>query len=157
MNDIMENVDLGWDKVAGAQKIPGIVDSLIKSFDLIRPEKTVSGLVRLKKELMQLPNSFLEKNQKLNEVTELIIQCSGLFADATSNEAFAIKSDSIRINFAFNNRLGTPITLKNVNLRFGNTLKDTSVNRILEKNKNLNITRTYYVDPTTPETSLSSS
>ena len=60
---------------------------------------------------MQLPDGYWKK-QKLKEVKTLIEQCSGLFIDATTTEQFAVQTDSIRINFSFNNRLGANAVLQ---------------------------------------------
>jgi len=46
------------------------------------------------------------------ETQQLIEQCSGLFIDVTTNEQFAVQTDSIRMNFVFNNRLGVEASLK---------------------------------------------
>ena len=60
-----------------------------------------------------LPDGYW-KTQKLKEVQQLIEQCSGLFLDATTTEQFAVQTDSVRINFSFNNRLGTDAVLQKV-------------------------------------------
>jgi len=138
--DLMEGVDLSWNRVQGGEPIAKKIDSLIAAFDLLHPEKSVEGLVRLYKSISLLNDSYW-KGQKLREVNMLIAQCSGLFMDVTTAEQFAVQTDSIKLNFSFNNRLGTDALLQKVTVdNF-----DTAFSRLLERNKNLNFSKTFFV------------
>lgn len=139
-NDLMDGVNLSWTKVAGGEAISKIVDSLTKSFDLLHPENSVQGLVRLYKVLGSLQDGYW-KEQKQKEVYQLIAQCSGLFLDATTTEQFAVQTDSVKVNFSFNNRLGADATLQRVVVdKF-----DSAFSKTLEKNRNFNFSKTFYV------------
>jgi hypothetical protein len=133
--------------VNGSNAIPAIVDSIASGFDLLHPERSVKGLVRLYRVMQLLPEGYWKK-QKLKETLQLIEQCSGLFLDATTTEQFAVQSDSIRINFVFNNRLGANVILKEVKL----DAFDSLMNQNLAKNKNLFFVKTFYVSPGKPIT-----
>ena len=87
----------------------------------------------------------------MEETKTLIAQCSGLFWDATTSEQFAVKTDSVRINFSFNNRLGVNARLIKSGVA-ASQLMDSSFNQPLVRNKNLNYFKTYYVVPGTHET-----
>ena len=114
-NDIMDGVDLAWKRVQGGEAISKMIDKLSSSFDLLHPENSVKGLVELYRAINELTDSYW-KTQKLKEVQQLIEQCSGLFLDATTTEQFAVQTDSIRINFSLNNRLGVNAALKNISV-----------------------------------------
>jgi len=146
-NDIMDDVELTWKKVPGAEAIPAMIDQLSSSFDLLHPENSVKGLVELYQSLNKLPDNYW-KNQKLKEVQQLIEQCSGLFLDATTTEQFAVQTDSIRINFLLNNRLGANAVLKNISIDGF----DSSFSTTLAKNKNLAFAKTFFVPATKPIT-----
>lgn len=138
--DLMDAIDLTWKRVPGGESISKIVDSIASSFDLLHPQYSVEGLVRLYKAMNNLPDGYW-KTQKQLEVYKLIAQCSGLFLDATTSEQFAVQTDSIRINFSFNNRLGTDAVLQKVTVdKF-----DSTFIQVLGKNKNLNFSKTIYV------------
>ncbi|MBL0130674.1 MAG: hypothetical protein IPP43_05790 [Chitinophagaceae bacterium] len=78
----------------------------------------------------------------------MIAQCSGLFLEATTPEQFAVQTDSVRINFSFNNRLGTDAVLQKVKVdNF-----DTAFTKSLEKNKNVNFSKTFFVPGEKPLT-----
>lgn len=142
VNDLMDDVSLSWKRVTGGEEIEKKVNELIGSFDLLHPEKSVEGLVNLYKSIDALTDGYW-KNQKLKEVKELIAQCSGLFLDATTTEQFAVQTDSIKVNFSINGRLGGTAILEKVAIdKF-----DTSLVKTLEKNKNLIFSKTVFVPP----------
>lgn len=140
VNDVMDGVNLSWARIAGGEAIEKKANGLIAAFDLLHPEKSVEGLVNLYKDMSKLPDGYW-RNQKLQEVKKLIGQCSGLFIDATTTEQFAVQTDSIRINFSVNNRLGVDAKLERIMI----SGLDSSFSRALEKNKNVNFAKTFYV------------
>jgi len=147
VNDLMDDVNLGWKRVPGAESIEEMVNGIVASYDLLHPEKSVEPLISLYKAISNLPDGYW-KAQKLNEVRILIEQCSGLFIDATSTEQFAVQTDSIRINLALNNRLGANAVLQRVTVdNF-----DTTLSKALDRNKNVTLSKTFYVNPSKPVT-----
>lgn len=152
VNDIMDGVELTWKRVKGGEIIEKIVDSLSSSFDLLHPEKSVKGLVRLYQALDALPGgdpiAIGWKNQKLKETQQLIEQCSGLFIDITTNDQYAVQTDSIRMNFALNNRLGANASLKKIKV----DAFDSSFDQTLSRNKNVFFTRMFFVPSSKPLT-----
>ncbi|MBL7708592.1 MAG: PIG-L family deacetylase, partial [Chitinophagaceae bacterium] len=147
VNELTDGTELTWKRVKGGEVIAGMVDKLVAGFDLFHPEKSVEGLVKLYQSINQLEESNW-KAQKLREVYILIAQCSGLFLDATTTEQFAVQTDSIRINFSFNNRLGTNAVLEKVTVDNFDTL----FLKTLEKNKNLNFSKNIYIPSGKPVT-----
>ncbi len=147
VNDLMDGVDLTWKRVKGGDAIANMVEAIAASFDFLHPEKSVKGLVQLYVALKNMPGGYW-RNKKMEETKQLIQQCSGLFIDATTAAQFAVQTDSIRINFSFNNRSGVPTVLKNVKIAAAE-LVDSSFNQPLAKNRNLNYSKTYFVHPLT--------
>lgn len=147
VNDIMDDVNLTWKRVKGGEMISRIIDTLASSFDLLHPENSVKGLVRLYEAINKLPEGYW-KNQKLKEVQQLVEQCSGLFIEGTSSEQFAVQTDSVRINFFLNNRLGVNAVLKNISVDDW----DSILNTPLTKNKNIVIPKTIFIPQSKPIT-----
>lgn len=145
--DLMDDVDLSWKRVPGGEAIAKEVDQLAASFDLLHPENAVKGLVKLYVSIKKLPEGYW-RTQKLKEVEELIAQCSGLFLDVTTTEQFAVLTDSVRINFSLNNRLGADIQLQRIRVDG----YDSSFTTILERNRNLIFFKTLYVPELKPVT-----
>jgi LmbE family N-acetylglucosaminyl deacetylase len=146
-NDLMDGVDLTWKRVRDGEKISKMIGKLSSSFDLLHPEQSVPGLVGLYKAISSLEDGQW-RNQKLKEVQQLIEQCSGLFLDATTAEQFAVQTDSVRISFFSNNRMGVGASLKKVSV----DAFDSSINITLPKNKNIVFAKTFLVSASKPIT-----
>jgi LmbE family N-acetylglucosaminyl deacetylase len=143
VSDIMDGIDLSWKKIPGGEKISKMVDEIAAKFDFLHPEKSVKDLVQLYSALASMPKDYWT-SRKLQEVKNLIQQCSGLFMDATSPEQFVVVNDSIRVNFSYNNRLGANASLKKVTLA-GPSMIDSTFNTLLAKNRNFNYSKTFYI------------
>lgn len=138
--DLLEGINQSWSKIKGGDNIEKMINDIASSFDLLHPEKSVESLVELYKTINNL-SSGNWKEQKLKEVYDLIAQCSGLFLDATTSSQFALQTDSVKINFSLNNRLGADAILESVSV----DNYDTSINYKLAKNRNFNFNKTFYV------------
>ncbi|HEU5165737.1 MAG TPA: PIG-L family deacetylase [Chitinophagaceae bacterium] len=147
INDLMDGVDVSWKRVKGGEEIEKIVNGLIASFDFGHPVNSVKGLVQLYRALQQLPDGYW-KTRKLEETKDLIEQCSGLFITATSPQQYAVQTDSVRINFLLNNRVGINASLIKVQV----DAFDSSFNLPLTKNVNVNFGKTFFVPDSKPIT-----
>ena len=147
VNDLFEDVDLSWKRVKGGEEIKTMIDNITAGFDFLQPDKSVKGLVQLYKAIASLPEGYW-KEQKLKEVQQLIEQCSGLWLDIFTNEAYAVQTDSSRMFFSLNNRLGAKAILKSIRVDG----YDTTIQQPLAKNKNVNFAKTIYVPSEKPIT-----
>lgn len=147
VNDLFEDVELSWKKVNGGEEIERMINTIIATFDFLQPDKSVKSLVQLYKTINKLSDGHW-REQKLKEVQQLIEQCSGLWLDVFSNEAYAVQTDSAKMFFSLNNRLGTNAILKSIRL----DSYDTTMQQGLSKNKNINFTKTMFVPSEKPIT-----
>lgn len=146
-NDIMDGLDLTWKRVAGGEKVQVLVDEVTKNFDLLKPEQSVPGLVKLYKAIQALPDGYW-KAQKLKEVQELVAQCTGLFIEATTTDQFAVQTDSVRINIAINNRQGAAAAFQQLQIdQFDSTFA-----QALSKNRNISFSKKLFIPTTKPLT-----
>ena len=141
--DLMNDVKTGWNRVEGGEKIQRMVDQLITSYAISNPEKSISALVTLYKELTMQKDGYW-KTQKLKEVQRLIENCAGLWIEATTNATYAVLNDSLRFNFLLNNRLGSGISLQKISVG----IFDTAYQQPLETNRNFNFSKTVLVPST---------
>ncbi len=139
-NDLFDNVAASWQRVNGSQQVQADIQKLISTFDFTQPQKSVPQLVQLYRNLKKLPQSYWQA-QKLKEVQQLIEQCSGLWLDAFTNEAYIAQTDSLRINFSLNNRSGSKVQLKSIRVE----KLDTVLNTPLVQNTNVNFNKVLYV------------
>lgn len=146
-NDLMDGVNTNWSRVEGGAAIDAQIDDILKNYSLSNPENSVPALVNLYKALSQLKDSYW-KTQKQQEVQHLVEECSGLWMEATTGDEFAVVGDSIRVNIAVNNRLGTDIKLSRIVL----DSLDTPFATTLERNQNVNLQKWLYVPTDHPIT-----
>ncbi len=148
-NDILDGINTTWTKAIKYKNI-GLgkkeidtnseaeiinIDSLIKvainNFDIINTEKNIPNLVQLFTKIKNA-NGNIDKAYYLEKLQNIILQCAGLYAEATTSNAFAYPNDSLKINFSINARLQDGILLKNIfykNDKF-------NISQVLLKNKN---------------------
>jgi LmbE family N-acetylglucosaminyl deacetylase len=146
-NDIFEDVNTGWSRVEGGAKIDSLIDDLIKNYSLSNPELSVPALVNLYKELGKLKEGYW-KIQKAQDIQKLVEAASGIWAEASTNTAFAVQGDSLRLMLTVNNRLGSPMSLRRLHMDG----LDSTLNIPLEKNKNFSLLRTVFVPSAKPLT-----
>lgn len=147
VTDLMDGVDLSWKRVQGGEAIAPLADQIAARFDFLHPEKSVPGLIELYRALKSLPSGYW-RNKKLEETKELIVQCCGLWVDIFTQEPYAVQTDSIRFQIQLNNRGGVNLALKKI-VTDG---FDSVMNQPLPPNRNINFTKTLYVDSGKPLT-----
>jgi hypothetical protein len=147
VNDLLEGVETSWQRLPNTGLIQSVIDSITRSFDFMQPQNSVKGLVRLYKVISAMSDQYW-KTQKLKEVQKLIEQSSGLWADVFTSEAYAVQTDSTRINFSFNNRSGIDMRLQSISI----DAFDTTLSQTLPKNKNVNFSQALFVPLTKPIT-----
>lgn len=138
--ELFDDVNTSWTKIKGGDEISKQIESLIKNFELFHPEKSVNGLTQLYRSLNNLPANYW-KEQKLKEVTQLIVACSGLWMDAYTDRPTAVQTDSIRFNLVMNDRAGVGAVFQKYSIEGFDSL----LNYSLQKNKNLVISKQIYV------------
>ena len=143
VNDLLDGVNTGWDKLDGAKGIGEQVQNLIRDYDYAHPDRSVKGLVKLHQDISSLPEGYW-RTQKLREVQQLIEQCSGLFLEAWTPQEYAVQDDSLKVNFFANDRSAVNASLKRITLEY----MDTTMDQVLAVNKNIAFLQTLHVTPT---------
>lgn len=150
-SDPMEGVETSWRRVEGGSAIEGLVRQVIRDFSLAHPEQSVAGLVGVYKAIDQLKDGYW-KTQKLKEVRELIADCSGLWLEAVTRNAYAIQGDSLGVTVTINNRLNAPLSVADVSLTDVGGGFSVAMKQNLEGDKNYSFSRNIYVSPDKPVT-----
>jgi len=143
VNDLMEGVNLDWMWLSSVdhQNQDGVgvknkINSIIKNYSVENPEKSLPALVDLYKNMEAMPDDGYWKNKKMEEVKELVQNCSGLFMDATTNTQYAVPGDSLKINLVVNNRSGANVLSADAHVNDDYIIFD-------QLKKNINSTKTY--------------
>ena len=114
-NDLMDGIDISWKRIAGGEAIQTKINEIISKFNFDKPYLSVSSLVDLYKAIKALPESNWH-NKKLQEVQDIIEECSSLFTEATTNQQMVAQGDTLKVNFFLNNRSNINISLQHINL-----------------------------------------
>lgn len=146
-DSLFDGVNTTWQRVQGADKIEEQVDKIISDYQFEHPENSVNALVELYKSIQQLPEGYW-RNKKLNEVKQLIIECNGIYIEATTSNEFAIPEQKFNVQFTVNKRLNNDVQLKSIKLLDF----DSAVNTNLKTDINVNYARAFWVDKNTPIT-----
>lgn len=117
--DLFEGIDQTWNRVPGGAGVGKLVGEVIKKYDAANPSASVAELVKVYSAIQKLPQSDLArdafwKNQKREEVTNLIGGCIGLDFEATSTEATVTTGKPFLIKVDALNRSTVPVELVTV-------------------------------------------
>ncbi len=113
-SDLFEGIDLTW-KRAGAPKLSQEVTQIIESYDPSQPSNSINALLHLRANIQKVKDEFW-RAKKLQEVDNLIRQCTGLFMEATTASPLIVPGDSLHIKLELVNRSSIPITVKETSI-----------------------------------------
>lgn len=139
-NNLMDGIDINWKRINGVDAIESMVNNIIRDYNIEQPELSVSSLIKLDQLIKKLPEDVW-RNKKLNELQQIIEECSGLYVEATSSQQNVVQGDSLKINFVLNERKNINAFLKEIKVENF----DSSFSMPLVTNQNLSITKTLHV------------
>lgn len=99
---VFDGVDLTWKRVPGSDKVAALFKQAATEFKPANPSASVPVLLQALEELRKLPDSPL-KARKLDELTEVIAECAGLFVEAAAAQYALTPGDAVEVTLnAFN-------------------------------------------------------
>ncbi len=139
-NDLHDGVNTTWSKVLAGSVLTNVqaqVNAVIRSYDFAAPQKSVPLLVKLYNTLKNVPQQNAWTEQKRKEVSDLIVAASGLWLEVVTAAPHAVQGDSLQFSVLANDRLGTGVVLRQVQLEGF----DTTFLQPLTRNKNFALTK----------------
>jgi len=115
VNDLMDGVDVTWNRIGNKNNEHALADSIIKNYSFEHPENSIAQLVRLYSKVDKETDAYW-KEQKQNDIKKVLINCSGLFLEATAASQYAVQGDSLQITTTINNRLGISVQDASINM-----------------------------------------
>lgn len=147
-NDLMEGITTDWSRIP--QEGPALeqmTNQIINSYNFDHPEYTVAPLIELYKVLQRITYKDIWWQVKKKEVEDLIVACSGIFAEATTDAEYAIPGEKLSVNIFLNKRNKVDAILNQVILNTGDTQSfDTSLNINPVVNANIGFTKSFNID-----------
>ncbi|MBA3322639.1 MAG: PIG-L family deacetylase [Pyrinomonadaceae bacterium] len=135
VKDILDGVDLSWNRVPGGATVRRILEDAARQFTPSAPQVVLPLLLRAHREMSKLPSDHPLVNVKRQEMLDLIRACSGLWIEAIAAEAFVVPGGEMRVTTTLVNRSDFPLRLESVGLPFGNAPR--AVNVELKSNQPL--------------------
>lgn len=120
---LFDGIDISWGRV-GRKDISKEIDNIIASYEFTHPEKSLPALLDLYKKVKEVKGNPW-KQQKINELKQLILHTSGFMAEMYTDKAEVIQREEVAFDVNVITRAGaTPVKL----LNFKCLGKDTSCN-----------------------------
>ena len=101
VSDLFEGIVFDWSRFAETKHLNDAIDNIIRRFNALDPSASVNALLQLYNTLKNIKTNNDELNGwvgiKLNETEELIMACSGLWADVYSSDSTVAVGDNINV------------------------------------------------------------
>ncbi len=138
-NDLMNGISTSWSRM-NAAPIEFAINNLIAHYDFQHPENSLNELTEIYQQIEKQPLSYWQQ-KKLDEVKDLIMQCSGLLAEATTTNEYAVPGTNFETKFLITLRNKANVVLHHIQMRSF----DSTFNLTLSQNTNVNISRSFIV------------
>jgi LmbE family N-acetylglucosaminyl deacetylase len=123
-SDLMDGINTTWNRLREGNAIESTLSVIAKSFDENNPSGSVSSLVRLLSSVEKLSDPYW-KEQKGNELKNLIAACAGLWFEAYATEPGYAIGDQISIRSQVINRYNDQVKLNSITAGSTQTLAQT--------------------------------
>ncbi|HTN17028.1 MAG TPA: PIG-L family deacetylase [Chitinophagaceae bacterium] len=123
--DVFEGINQSWTRFGATARFKTQIDQCIAQYNPQAPEKSVPALVALYKQLQQAQYKNTEiqywRTQKLKELQDIIMACSGLWMETTAPDYTAIPGKAIELNTQIIARNKADVRIKGVRYSSGDT------------------------------------
>jgi LmbE family N-acetylglucosaminyl deacetylase len=112
---LMDGVKTNWERLNDAATETAI-KKLIADYSFQQPEKSLPALLTIYQSLKRSDEGYW-RNQKLEQIKQIIKECAGLYLEATTKTIFAVEGDSLEVNFVADNRVGGTVSISSVTIQ----------------------------------------
>lgn len=128
--DVFEGINTSWTRIPEGKVIGEILEKVEKNFNFKNPSVHLKDLTQAYLLIQKIKDDYW-RNQKSEQIKNIILACSGLFLEAVSSSENVTKSEKFDLNFEAINRSDAKVTLKEVSFLD----KKVTKNEILSNNK----------------------
>ena len=139
-NDLMDGIVTDWKRIPGGDAVGTMINAIISGYNIAQPDLSVPALVKLYQAIKALPEGNW-RNKKLDEVQQIIIECSGLYVEATSSQSQVVQGGNLSINFNLIKRENVNASLKKISVESF----DSAFTAPLATDQNFNLNKTLAV------------
>ena len=113
--NLFEGITTTWARVEGGQEVKKETDALLESFDFRNPNNNLNALLSIWDKVSSLKDSHW-KTVKQPHLAELILQCSGLYLEASTEVQQTSHGDSLEIRLELTSRSDAEVALNSVRI-----------------------------------------
>ena len=137
-NNPFEGINISWNRLKGGDVIESLVNKLLSGFDFKIPEKNVSDLINIYKNIENLENGYW-KSLKLDEVKKIISLCLGLNIQLNSKNIIGTPKSKEKFNLKIVNPSNIKILIKSLKHNNIDYIINTTIvnNNLFEKELNI--------------------
>ncbi|TVR36534.1 MAG: PIG-L family deacetylase [Cryomorphaceae bacterium] len=117
---LFDDEDVAWSRVEGGAAIGAQIQGLIADFNAHNPAASVPALIEVARAIEVLPSSHF-RDARLELVHELILQCTGLWCEATTGYYKVLAGDAIKVDVTALNRSDVDVKFMGVHLNGSDT------------------------------------
>ncbi len=129
--DLMDGIITDWTRIPkDGPIVQQKINQIIQNYQFEHPEKSVDALVSLYQLIQGIDYHEIWWYKKKQEVEDLIIACSGLFVEATTDVEYAVPGEKLNVSLFVNKR-------NNVNIQLDQILLNTSPDKSYDSTINL--------------------
>lgn len=110
---LFERIPMNWSE-KGINDLDELIDITLLSFDYNHPDKSLHGLLMLRKKIAELPDPNLRRD-KLAAIDHIILSCTGFMGEVVTSQSEAIAGNSYNFRLNVIARSATPVVLEQVN------------------------------------------
>ena len=143
-SDIFDGIDTTWSRVEGGAAIGAILYTIEKNFNFQKPSAHLPQLIEAYNLLQNIKNEHW-KNEKSNELRDIIANVCGLYLEASADQAYTNPGGIVTVDIEIVNRSSTDIVLKSIFITGANATIDEKID--LQENKKIDLK----IDLTIPE------
>lgn len=110
---LFDKIPINWSE-KGIDNIDELIDIILLSFDYNHPDKSLHGLLMLRKRIAEIQDKNLKKD-KLAAIDRIILSCTGFMGEVVTNQAEAIAGNSYNFRLNLISRSATPVVLEQIN------------------------------------------
>ncbi|HET8859177.1 MAG TPA: PIG-L family deacetylase [Marivirga sp.] len=114
--ETFEGLEDSWNNFENGKEIHSAIDKLISDFEITQPEASINQLFVVKKLIEKLEESAV-KEDKLQAINELILNCAGFYHLFYHDNSYASPGDNINVNLELVNRSSADIQVVDANIK----------------------------------------
>jgi LmbE family N-acetylglucosaminyl deacetylase len=127
-----DGLNFSWSRINGGGNVERQIDTLIKYYDFDHPWKSIPQLQKIERYILDLKSEHWTQI-KLEEVRELILDCSGIFTECSTNKFLITTSSSLVLHAECIVR--NPVAVQLQSIKINSCKKDTTLQLPMETNK----------------------